>query len=57
MIATAPKVLDQFAQLEARVNDLEAANRHLRELAEAERRRAERAEESARIAWRVCARP
>jgi hypothetical protein len=51
---TAPLSRDELVE---RVKDLEAANRHLRELAEAERRRADRAEESARVAWTVAARP
>lgn len=44
-------------ELEARVRDLEAALKHARDLAEQERRRANRAEEMARVAFRVAAKP
>ena len=44
-------------ELTARIAELEAALTHLRSVADAERRRAARAEESAERAWRLVAWP
>ena len=56
MTTPPPKLVTGLQDLEAQIADLKAANRHLRELAEAERRRADAAERSARTAWAVASR-